>query len=118
MHAVEIKCGASMVRSWRDKRLVQSSIRRQMQYQLALLGLDSLTLVLYHAMPTETAELQQVIRMMEYCGIRQPDWQGGPYFVEIERDPVVSEHLLGQADRLWDEISRIKLGAQPSLFDF
>ena len=118
MHAVEIKCGASMVRSWQDKRLVQSSIRRQMQYQLALLGLDSLTLVLYHAMPTEAAELQQVIRMMDYCGIRQPDWQGGPFFVEIERDPVVSEHLLGQADRLWDEISRIKLGAQPTLFDF
>jgi hypothetical protein len=56
--------------------------------------------------------------MMDYCGIRQPDWQGGPFFVEIERDPVVSEHLLGQADRLWDEISRIKLGAQPTLFDF
>jgi hypothetical protein len=69
-------------------------------------------------MPTEAAELQQVIRMMDYCGIRQPDWQGGPFFVEIERDPVVSEHLLGQADRLWDEISRIKLGAQPTLFDF
>jgi predicted membrane channel-forming protein YqfA (hemolysin III family) len=49
-----------------------------MQYQLALLGLDSLTLVLYHAMPTEAGELQQVIRMMDYCG---PATQRGLLFL-------------------------------------
>lgn len=117
LHAIEAKCGGNMVRQWQDKRCIAPVIRRQMQFQLEVLGLDSITLVLLHRLPTDPLELADVRKSLSYCNIPEPDWQGGPFFVTIHRDTVVTKHLAAQADRLWDEVRRIRRPAIPSLFD-
>lgn len=118
LHAIEAKCGAQMLRQWQDKRCIAPAIRRQIQFQLEVLGLDSMTLVLLHRLPAEPLELADVRKSLTYCNIREPDWQGGPYFVTIQRDIAVTKHLAAQADRLWEEVRRIRSPAVLSLFDF